>query len=64
MSTTDWTAPYRELIADCRKRDHMISAWEADFLDSVEARLDERRALTEKQSDTLDVIWNKATSRG
>lgn len=52
------------MIADCRKRDHMLSAWDADFLDSIENRLNEARTLTPKQIETLDGIWEKATSKG
>ena len=60
----DWRDEYRTQIEDCRKRDKMITAWEADFLDSIEQRLDERRELSAKQVETLDNIWNKATSKG
>ncbi len=60
----DWRDEYRQLISDCRKRDTKITAWEADFLDSIEARLDENRSLTPRQSETLDNIWEKATRNG
>jgi len=42
----------------------MLSAWEADFLDSIESRLNDKRLLTPKQVETLDNIWEKATSKG
>lgn len=61
---TDWRDEYRQQIADCRKRDHMLSAWDADFLDSIAGRLDENRTLTVKQVEKLDEIWDKATSKG
>lgn len=60
----DWTTQYREVIDDCRKRDKMLNAWDADFLDSIENRLNEKRILTPKQTDKLDEIWEKATSKG
>ncbi len=60
----DWREEYYTLIEDCRKRDHMLSAWEADFLDSIEKRLDGKNTLTLKQIETLDNIWEKATSKG
>lgn len=62
--STDWRSEYFQLIADCRKRDHMLSAWDADFLDSIEDRLNQMRTLSLKQSEKLDEIWAKATSRG
>jgi hypothetical protein len=30
----DWRDEYKRQIEDCRKRDKMLSAWDADFLDS------------------------------
>ena len=61
--TADWDKEYRQLIEDCRKRDENLSAWEADFLDSIESRLDEKQYLTPRQVETLDNIWEKATSK-
>ena len=29
---SDWRDEYQTLLEDCRKRDHMLSAWDADFL--------------------------------
>lgn len=60
----DWKGEYLQQIADCRKRERMLSAWDADFLDSIETRLDGNNALTPKQIEKLDEIWEKATSKG
>lgn len=60
----DWTTVYRTMIEDCRKRDRHLSAWDADFLDSIEERLDGKRTLSEKQTACLDRIWEKATAKG
>ena len=60
----DWTTIYRTMIEDCRKRDRYLSAWEADFLDSIEERLDGKRQLTEKQMARMDEIWEKCTAKG
>lgn len=61
---SDWRDEYHQQIADCRKRERMLSAWDADFLDSIETRLNENRALSVKQSEKLDEIWEKATRNG
>ena len=61
---SDWRDEYQTLIEDCRKRDHMLSAWDADFLDSIEERLSGNNTLTTKQVEKLEEIWNKATSKG
>ena len=61
---SDWRDEYQAMIEDCRKRDHMLSAWDADFLDSIEDRLDGNNTLTLKQIEKLEEIWNKATSKG
>ena len=60
----DWRTEYRTMIADCRKRDKTLSAWDADFLDSIESRLDDRKPLSAKQIECLDEIWERATARG
>ena len=49
------------LIEDCLKRDSRLSAWEADFLDSIKDQLIDRGNLSEKQLDTLNTIWEKVT---
>ena len=61
---SDWTDEYRQLIEDCRNRAQYISSWDADFLDSIEGRLDKNVPLTQKQIDVLDSIWERATKRG
>ena len=61
---SDWLDEYQTMIEDCRKRDHMLSAWDADFLDSIEGRLGGNNTLTAKQVEKLEEIWNKATSKG
>lgn len=58
------TDEHRQLIDDCRKRERALSAWDADFLDSIEHRLNERRELSPKQVEKLEEIWEKATRRG
>ncbi len=60
----DWRDEYRQQITDCRKRERMLSAWDADFLDSISTRLDDNRTLSPKQIEKLDEIWEKATSKG
>ena len=60
----DWRDEYKTQIEDCLKRERMLSAWDADFLESISARLDDNRTLSPKQIEKLDEIWEKATSKG
>ena len=60
----DWRDEYIQMIEDCRKRDNMLSAWDADFLESIESRLLLNNTLTTKQLNKLEEIWDKATSKG
>lgn len=53
-----------ELIDDCEKRDHLLSAWDADFLASIRSWLESHGTLSEKQESKLGEIWEKATRRG
>lgn len=63
-----WTDPYRQLIADIRKRvqdrRYECSEKEEGFLASIEEQLNESSPLTDKQTVWLDAIWFKATERG
>lgn len=64
MTPFDWRDEYYVLIADCRKRERHLSAWDADFLDSIESRLDDKKPLTPKQIECLEGIWERATKNG
>jgi hypothetical protein len=64
MSGEDWRDEFYILIADCRKRERSLSAWDADFLDSIEERLDDAKPLSEKQIECLEEIWSRATAKG
>ena len=53
-----------EWIEDIRSADGAIggislSTWEAEFVETIEARLAEGRTLTEGQADKLEQIWNR-----
>jgi Fic family protein len=60
----DWREEYYTLIDDCQRRDKLLSAWDADFLESIRERLDSNRELSVKQVAKLEEIWEKATSKG
>jgi len=60
----DWTSEYIRLIDDCEKRESRLTEWEREFLDSVRTRIEGGTPLTPKQSETLDSIWERVTSRG
>ena len=61
---SDWTSEYITLIEDCEARESRLSDWEATFLDSIKAQLSTGRALSKKQTEMLDAIWERATARG
>ena len=62
----DWRDEYYQQIDDCEtdQRSKLLSSWECDFLASIRNRLDAKGTLSTKQVETLDNIWNKATSKG
>lgn len=64
MIFSDWPDEYLQMVDDCENRDSRLSAWEADFLSSIKSRLIDKRPLTERQIETLDQIWEKATAKG
>ena len=54
----------QQQIEDCEHREQRLSDWERTFIDSVKRQLEAGRSLTQKQQETLDEIWDKATARG
>lgn len=60
----DWTSEYLTLIEDCERRSERLSDWEVGFIDSLSKQIAAGRRPTPKQIDTLDSVWEKATSRG
>ena len=52
------------MIADCEKRESKLSAWDVDFLSSIKDRLIDKKPLSQKQTDCLDGIWERATKNG
>lgn len=61
---SDWTSEYAELIADCEKRSASLSDWELGFVDSLGRQIADGRRPSQKQIETLDSIWERATARG
>ena len=59
-----WTAEYLTLVEDCEKRESRLTEWETRFIDSIRRQLEEERALSPKQSETLDNIWERVTAKG
>jgi hypothetical protein len=51
-------------IEDCENRESRLSDWDRSFLDSIKRQLEGGGSLTEKQSDKLDEVWERATARG
>ena len=61
---SDWTSEYVQLIEDCTRRSDRLTEWEAGFLDSIETQIAAGRRPTQKQIETLDKIWERATAKG
>lgn len=50
-----------QMILDCENRESKLSDWERGFIDSIGRQLAAGRRLTDKQSETLDRIWERVT---
>lgn len=59
-----WTDEYAKMLDDCEERESRMTEWESDFCDSLSSQIDRGRVPTDKQIETLDRIWEKATARG
>lgn len=55
---------HEQMVEDCEQREGRLTDWQRGFIDSIGKQLRDGRALTQKQVDTLDDIWERATARG
>lgn len=51
-------------IDDCEARESRLSDWERGFIASIKERTEQGVALTRKQVEQLDVIWERVTTKG
>lgn len=59
-----WEDEYITMLEDCEKRESRITEWEQSFVDSLKDQILKGRRPSQKQTETLDNIWEKATARG
>jgi len=55
---------YLEMVDDCENRDDNLNDWERGFCESIREQLENGRALTIKQEETLEKIWDRVTAGG
>ena len=55
---------HEPMLDDCETREERLSDWERGFIDSLRSYIAAGRRPTPKQIETLDTIWERATSRG
>jgi hypothetical protein len=53
-----------QLVTDCEEREGRLSDWERGFVSNIRSTLEAGRSLTEKQTERLDEVWEKATAKG
>jgi hypothetical protein len=58
-----WTDEYERMLRDCAARSSALTRWERDFVESLQQRIARGAALTPKQCETLDNIWERVTSQ-
>lgn len=59
-----WTSEYLRMAHDCEQRESQLTDWERDFIESVGYRLGNELALSQKQLETLENIWERVTKNG
>ena len=59
-----WADEYLTMLDDCEQREEQLTDWERGFVDSLRAWIERDRRPSDKQIETLDNIWEKATARG
>jgi len=64
LKRKDWMEEYFQMIEDCENRESRLNDWETNFIDSIRNTLESIGALTIKQTETLENIWEKVTKKG
>ena len=49
------------MLIDCRKMFDDLTAWEKQFIDSIEEQVEEGKDLTYRQGEILEKIYEKLT---
>ena len=52
---------FMELVEECERHEHRLSAREADFLASLREQLEDKRNLSKRQAEWLTDIWERVT---
>jgi len=63
-SVPNWAEDYLTMIEDCEQRESRLTEWEGTFIDSIKDQIERGRALSLKQTETLDRIWERVTAKG
>ena len=61
---TTWADEYLTLLDDCEKREERLTDWERGFVDSLRRQIEQGRRPSQKQIESLDSMWERATARG
>lgn len=59
-----WADEYLTLIEDCETREARLTDWERSFVDSLRKQIEGGKALSPKQINTLDTLWERVTANG
>jgi hypothetical protein len=55
---------HAQLIEDCEDRESWLTDRDRRFLDSLRRQMESGKSLSEKQSEKLEEVWERATARG
>jgi hypothetical protein len=55
---------YLTMVEDCEQRGSRLTGWEIGFIDDMRMLLEHELALSPKQTETLERIWERATACG
>ena len=59
-----WSDEYTTLLDDCEKRESRLNDWERSFVTSLREQIEQGHTPSHKQSERLDALWERVTSRG
>lgn len=54
----------QQMVKDCRARQRRMTEWECELIASLEQRVAAGVAMTRRQIEQLNLVWDRVTTKG
>lgn len=52
-----------QMVIDCERRQQRLTEWEREFIPSLKKQIQSDKTLSAAQTEKLDAIWERVTSK-